>query len=393
MPRARSELVHKFGGNRERRRMEPDPLESIGGKELASFEQESINPPPDISMGAAVGSLMGATVGWTCCWLAGENDYFWHGAIVGAIIGLIGGVDLGLKHRKGRTNLVSSEIGTKVCIIYALLPAILVLVGATGIVRGKFSGLAVLAGAFTFPMAGLLIGGIVDRVYEGFLRRRKTGSCMRISPEYLPTELHYIIPLAERHGSDSRIAKFNKRLGRHVKYAETLSAKDLQPLRQLYNEISSRGHSPLINSWHDDHSCKGTCPPETTWPIYGLLCLFAQLGSLGIAPFNDGAVCPQEVKQTAPLDWSKLPPSLRYLAGPAEVYGGLQFDDPIYEFLQKRMTADERAELDALSKRYGQDWEAISRWLDEYPMTDHPEARLVYFTGHLLGTGADLGLL
>lgn len=92
------------------------------------------------------------------------------------------------------------------------------------------------------------------------------------------------------------------------------------------------------------------------------------------------------------LDWGKLPADLRYLAGPAEVYGALQFDDPIFDFLRNRMTSEERAELTALSERYGRDWEAINRWLDEYPMTEHAEARLVYFTGHLLGTGADLGL-
>jgi hypothetical protein len=50
---------------------------------------------------------------------------------------------------------------------------------------------------------------------------------MPISPEFLPGELHYIIPLA-----------------------------------------------------------------ETTWPVYGLLCLFRQLGRLGIPPFNDGVIRP-----------------------------------------------------------------------------------------------------
>jgi hypothetical protein len=102
---------------------------------------------------------------------------------------------------------------------------------------------------------------------------------MPISPEYLPSELHYIIPLAERHGSDARVAQFDRRLGRHVQYAETLSPKDIEPLRQLYAKISAKGHCPLINSWHQSHSCKRTCPPETTWPVYGLLCLFAQLNS------------------------------------------------------------------------------------------------------------------
>jgi hypothetical protein len=216
---------------------------------------------------------------------------------------------------------------------------------------------------------------------------------MPISPEFLPSELHYIIPLADLHGTDARVAHFDRALGRHVQYGERLSAEDIEPLRQLYAEIRTKGHGGLINDWHQSHSGKGTCPPETTWPIYGLLCLFAQLGKLGIAPFNDGIVGPQERKTAEALDWNKLPPPLRYLAGPAEVYGGLQFEDRICEFLQERMTAEEQAELRALNQRYTKDWEAINGWLDEFRMTKHSEARLVYFTGHLLGIGTDLGLL
>jgi hypothetical protein len=216
---------------------------------------------------------------------------------------------------------------------------------------------------------------------------------MSIAPEYLPSELHYIIPLAERHGSDARVAQYDRRLGRHVQYAETLTEGDIEPLRQLYSEISAKGHGLSINRWHQSHDGKGTCPRETTWPVYGLLCLFAQLARLGIAPFSDGIVCPQKREKAETLDWSKLPSSLHYLTGPAERYGRLQFDDPIYEFLQERMTSDEQAELQALNQRYRQDRETIDHWLDEFSMTAHPEAGLVYFTGYMLAIGADLGLL
>lgn len=216
---------------------------------------------------------------------------------------------------------------------------------------------------------------------------------MPISPEHLPRELHYIIPLAERHGSMARIAAYDSALGRHVTYGETLPPGDIEPLRRIYAEIAANGHGPLINSWHQTHSGKDTCSPDTTWPVYGLLCLFRQLGQLGIAPFNDRKVAPEEKKATEVLDWSKLPPALRYLAGPAEVYGALQFDNPIRKFLQERMTADEQAELRTLSGRCGQDGDAISQWLEEVPMTENREAALVYFTIHLLAIGADLGLL
>ena len=146
---------------------------------------------------------------------------------------------------------------------------------------------------------------------------------MPISPECLPSELHYIIPLAELHGTDARKSQYDRTLGRHVQYAERVSADEIEPLRQLYAEIQANDHGPLINRWHHKHSVKGMCPAETTWPVYGLLCLFARRGERGLAPFNDGAVGPMEFP--AELDWNKLPPDLKYLAGPAARYGELQF--------------------------------------------------------------------
>jgi hypothetical protein len=216
---------------------------------------------------------------------------------------------------------------------------------------------------------------------------------MPISPEYLPTELHYIIPLAERYGTDAPVASYDPRIGRHVTYGETLSEDDIEPLRHLYCEIRDKGHGPMINEWHEVNSRLGKCPAETTWPIFGILSLFAQLAELGIAPFNDRTVGPRRRNTIETLDWGKLPDSLRYLAGPAEIYGTLQFDDPIYEFLQQRMTPWERTELQALNHRSAQDCDAINRWLDDFPMTEHREAALVYFTFTLLATGVDLGLL
>ena len=213
---------------------------------------------------------------------------------------------------------------------------------------------------------------------------------MPIDEAYLPSELHYIIPLAEQHGSDARVADFNHDLGRHVKYGETLSADAIEPLRKLYTEIRGKGHGSLINSWHHDRNREKPCPSETSWPIYGLLCLFNQLGKLGIAPFNDGAVRPESAKEV--FDWSKLPPNLAWLAAPAERYGHYQFDEPIWEFVQNASPA-ELAELRAVQERWEADFQNIDLWLDEFNITKHPEARLVYFTQVLLGTAADMGRL
>ena len=51
------------------------------------------------------------------------------------------------------------------------------------------------------------------------------------------------------------------------------------------------------------------------------------------------------------LDWCKLPRGLEWLAVPAERYGHLQFDDPIYTFLQKS-SLEERAVLREIRDRW-----------------------------------------
>lgn len=91
------------------------------------------------------------------------------------------------------------------------------------------------------------------------------------------------------------------------------------------------------------------------------------------------------------LDWSKLPDHLRYLAGFAEKYGRFQFDNRILDYLEKEMTKEEQEELIELGKMMARDWDCINSWLDKYEITRHREAALVYFTGHLLGLGNDIG--
>jgi hypothetical protein len=227
-------------------------------------------------------------------------------------------------------------------------------------------------------------------LFSWLFGRRSSRQTVGITAAYLPPELHYIIPLADIHGNKGRIATFDSKLGRHVTYGETLKADVIEALSGLYTGIRTNGHGAMINEWIHSNS-REKVPAETSSPIFGLLCLFRQLGELGIQPFNDESVRYKEAPKT--LDWNKLPESLRYLAGWAEVYGAYQFEGKILDFLQSRMTADERTELQGLSERYGQDDDAINRWLDEYAMTEHPEAGLVYFTGHLLALGKDAGLL
>ena len=92
--------------------------------------------------------------------------------------------------------------------------------------------------------------GLFSRVFGR--RRARVAAPTSISPAHLPPELHYIIPLADLHGSEVRVHGFDHRLGRHVSYGEKLSADAIKPLRNLYIEIREKGHGELINRWHDD---------------------------------------------------------------------------------------------------------------------------------------------
>jgi hypothetical protein len=93
------------------------------------------------------------------------------------------------------------------------------------------------------------------------------------------------------------------------------------------------------------------------------------------------------------LDWAKLPPNVRYVAEPAEKYGRYQFELRICDYFDNEMTSDDKAELHRLHERLFADGAEIEAWLDRHKTTEHPEARLVYFTIQLLGLGYDGGWL
>lgn len=212
---------------------------------------------------------------------------------------------------------------------------------------------------------------------------------MPITPEYLPSELHYLIPLAELHGSEARVVGYDPALGRRVFYAERLSAEDIEPLRLLYGQIRDRGHAALITGWY--HARSPDCPPETSWPVYGLLCLFQQLGERGIDPFDDGAVSPRsgESDTKRRMDPLKLPESLRPFVALYEKWGDVESDTTRYALMDRALTDPaEMAELKEwhakLSKVDPDTWES---WAFDGPMSpleENFERAKVYFTDLLL---------
>lgn len=121
--------------------------------------------------GALVGLLMGAVAGAACCWLTGQLRFFYQAVLIGTLAGTIVGALIGLKERKTRGQLVRPDIATFICVVYALLPALLFILQGISGVRGRFSGYLLVGAVFAGPMIGLLIGGILDRAFEEFQKK------------------------------------------------------------------------------------------------------------------------------------------------------------------------------------------------------------------------------
>jgi hypothetical protein len=76
----------------------------------------------------------------------------------------------------------------------------------------------------------------------------------------------------------------------------------------------------------------------------------------------------------------KLPADMHYLIGPALRYGQYQWDDDIFDFLDRASEA-EMAELAALAERvlWNGDAPGVTAFLNEHPMTESDDvARLHY---------------
>jgi hypothetical protein len=122
--------------------------------------------PTGMLFGAFAGLLLGAVAAGACCWVVDENEFLWHGALVGAVIGPVGAAAIGVRERKARGDFVRPDIATITGVIYGLFPALLILFGGSGGIRGRFSGVLLLGAGCAGPMAGLLIGALLDRAYE-----------------------------------------------------------------------------------------------------------------------------------------------------------------------------------------------------------------------------------
>ncbi len=115
--------------------------------------------------GALVGAIAGALSGLGCAklWTALPAA---PTAIVLAVMGLMIGIPIGIW--RGR---LGKDIATPILLSYLLLPSVIVLVGMT--VDGRFFRSVIFAIGFAFPLGGMLLGGILDRLHEVTCQRNR----------------------------------------------------------------------------------------------------------------------------------------------------------------------------------------------------------------------------
>lgn len=208
-------------------------------------------------------------------------------------------------------------------------------------------------------------------------------SCQRnIMPAQHP--FPYMREAATRYGVDAvQVTNPRGTTFDQVKFIEGLTADDYTALRIVYEQIAERADAPRISQWMRSEN-KADGLHDERRRAFLLFVLFKTLGDeRGIDPFSDKRVRLAPVPEK-PLDWSKLPKNLAWLAVPAEKYGIYQFPEEVDEFYTTKISPEDRAELRALAAKCKQHRDYIERFLSTHRMTEHREAELISFFRDLL---------
>jgi hypothetical protein len=139
--------------------------------------------PPDILLwkpslpillfsGVAAGAVLGAANGLLCYYIAGAFESPIAAGVWGVGLGTAGGVLTVLVRRAVWGPEISVEIGTSLGLLYGIAPGLVVLVQSILVNRVvRVWGLAGLV--FAGSMAGLILGGVLDRITEAIIARMK----------------------------------------------------------------------------------------------------------------------------------------------------------------------------------------------------------------------------
>lgn len=124
--------------------------------------------PPGLLFGMVVGVSMGAMAGAASAQLLGVDDHFatfvWCAAFTGAFVGATVVAVEQFKREKAEKR---RDTATHVGLVLGMVPSLALLLNVSfGFIRGRFSAYLFASIFFVGPMAGMLLGGVLDRIRD-----------------------------------------------------------------------------------------------------------------------------------------------------------------------------------------------------------------------------------
>ncbi len=121
--------------------------------------------------GTASGTVLGAADGVAIHYIAGESGWSWAACLWGAGLGGAGGALVVLVRRAFWGPDVSVEVGTVLGLLYGLAPGLAVVARGVFAVQGRLGAYRLAGAVMVCSMAGLLLGGLLDRITGAVVAR------------------------------------------------------------------------------------------------------------------------------------------------------------------------------------------------------------------------------
>jgi len=197
----------------------------------------------------------------------------------------------------------------------------------------------------------------------------------------VPSHFHYFREAVQACG-ETRILKFNVTLGRHVGFVENVTKEQLAHLASVHEKVLAQGDLESLWDWLEEAQHGSESEKKAAWYVGGILMVCSDLAESGVTPFSREQISPCRPKP--PVQGigvlAQLPGDLSYLIAPAMKYGRYHFEQEMFQFLE-HATSDEMEELAMIAERVllNDHYAEVNRFLDQYAITDYPEAANLYF--------------
>lgn len=143
-----------------------DPLSTSAPRDHNASQPP--RPPISAALAAVIATPLGMSAGAATCYVVGEWDQMQLSVVLGAAFGAFAGIAVVTVCRLRTGEAPRQDAGAAIGFIVGLLPAMTIVLK----LGGELSGVLVVGAAFVTPMAGLLLGAVLDRATDEFRDRR-----------------------------------------------------------------------------------------------------------------------------------------------------------------------------------------------------------------------------